>query len=135
MYGILRRNCCTRAINLERYDFISYFSFFSKNRKQRCIQREEKDVACSARWKLLRIYYENIFRFCRGRNRCSNDLIFENNFRNFLYIFVHRMFQRAWRRLLKNLKLMTAYWKFIKAIHGMPVYFIPAKLNHRWAVT
>jgi len=30
---------------------------------------------------------------------------------------------------------MTTYWKFIKATHGMPVYFIPAKLNHRWAVT
>jgi len=96
---------------------ISLFFFFKKQKttlhtkRERCCLPGEMKIAEN----ILREYFPVL----PWEKLLHQRFNIWKQFRNFLYIFVHRMFQRAWRRLLKNLKLMTAYWKFIKATHGM----------------
>lgn len=102
---------------------------FLKDRKQRYVQRRRKMLP-SWRDKNCQEYIVGIFStFITAEIVTRDNLIFENNSKIFfLCIWI---FHRAWKCVLKNMKLMAIYWKFMNS-NAHRIYSVSVQSNYTW---
>lgn len=135
MFGILRHNCCTKAINLGRYDFISFLFFFKKTENDVTLHKGRERCCLPDEMKIARNILREYFLVLPWQKSLQQRFNIWKQFQNFLYVHIRasnvseRIGGAFWK--IWNWWRRIPYRKFMKATHGMPIYFMLAKSNYK----